>query len=56
MRINAPTKAVFWISVIAGGVGLLAHVGILSMLAAYSFWIVFVAMVLLVLGCMVKGM
>jgi len=56
MNINAPKKATFWISVVLGLLGLLGQVGVLAVFAPYAFWLVFVGMVVLVLGNMVKGM
>ena len=56
MRLNPPTKNVFYISVILVIVGLLAELGILlGALSGFAFWIVLVGYVLLALGNTLKG-
>lgn len=56
MKLNAPKKVVWMISVILGAVGVIGQVAGVSALAPYTFWLVTIALVLLVLGNVVKGM
>jgi len=55
MKLSAPTKNVFWISVIVAAVGLIAKLGVVTFLAPFAFWLLVVAFVLLVLGNTMKG-
>ena len=53
MRLSAPKKYVFWVSVILCILGVLGHFFVTA-LAPYAFWFVLVAEILLILGCCVK--
>jgi predicted membrane protein len=53
MRLNAPTKLVWFISLILGLAGIIFH--FMDILPAYNLWMVFVAWVLLILATMLKG-
>ncbi len=55
MRLNQPTKNVFWISVVVAAVALIAKLGLVGFLAPFAFWLMLVAFVLLVLGNTMKG-
>ena len=55
MKLTPPTKNVFWISVVAAVIGLIAKFGVVGFLAPYAFWLVLVAYVLLFLGVAMKG-
>jgi len=60
MRLSAPKKGVFTISVILMIVGLIGSLitgkgDILNFIHNYSYWITFVGGVLLSLGCLLKG-
>lgn len=56
MRLNAPKKMVWMISVILGAVGVIGQVAGIGVLMPYTFWLVTVALVLLALGNVMKGM
>jgi hypothetical protein len=56
MRLSAPTNIVFIISVILLVVGLLIHLGVITALAPYGFWITFAGGALLALGALLKGL
>ena len=56
MKLTPPAMVTFWISVGLGLAGLLGYLGILGSLAAYAFWLVFIGLLVLVLGLLVKGM
>jgi len=57
MKLSAPKKGVFWISVILLIVGLLARLipGLPDVINGNAFWITFAGGVLLTLGCLLKG-
>ncbi len=56
MRLNAPKKVVFWISVIVFVIGMLGVFGALPIGQLLSAFIVLIGYVLLLLGNIVKGM
>jgi len=56
MRMNPPTKVVFWISVVLGLLGLLGQLGVVAALSGFAFWLVFVGFAVLVASLFVKGM
>ncbi|MCK6619846.1 MAG: hypothetical protein HUU32_10420 [Calditrichaceae bacterium] len=56
MRLNAPKKMVWMISVILGAVGVVGQVAGIGVLMPYTFWLVTVALALLALGNVMKGM
>tara|TARA_R110002096_G_scaffold20971_3_gene68472 strand:- start:7686 stop:7856 length:171 start_codon:yes stop_codon:yes gene_type:complete len=55
MKLNAPTKLFFLISLILVVVALLGGLGVVGAIAGYSFWIAIAAWVVLALGCILKG-
>jgi hypothetical protein len=55
MKLTPPTQVTFWISVVLGLLGLLGNIGVIAALAPYAFWFVFVGLLLLALGLLVKG-
>jgi len=56
MKLSAPKKGVFWISVILIIVGLVgALVGGIPILNQFAYWFTFAGAVLLSLGCLLKG-
>lgn len=56
MKLNAPTQNFWWVSVIVGVLGVLAQFITIPFITAYAFWFVTVALVLLVLSTVLKGM
>ena len=56
MRLNAPKKLTWLIAIILGVLGLLGAVVTLPILSAIAFWLVFAGLVLLALGCFMKGL
>jgi len=56
MKLTPPKNVTFWISVALGILGLLAETGTLTLLPIAAFWQVFLGLVLLVLGLLVKGL
>lgn len=55
MNLSAPTTVVFIISLVVAILGLLAGLGILSIIPIPSFWMMTIAYVILALGCLLKG-
>lgn len=56
MVLNAPTRAVFLIAVVLAVVSLLPVIGIpLGAFGAYSYWLLFVAFIVLAAGNVLKG-
>ena len=56
MKLNAPTKNWWWISVILAVVGVIGHFVAIPFVSVYAFWIVTVGFVLLALSTVLKGM
>jgi hypothetical protein len=56
MRLSRPKVVTWWIAVILGVLGLLAHNGVLAAWSAYAFWLVLVGLVLLILGTLLKDL
>jgi predicted membrane channel-forming protein YqfA (hemolysin III family) len=55
MKLTPPTKLAFWISVVLAALGLIGQLGLFAALAPFSFWLVFVGFVVLLIGLLVKG-
>ena len=56
MRLTPPKKIVWWISLILGVVGLVGKFVAIPFISAYAFWFVLVALVLLLLANVMKGL
>jgi len=56
MRLNAPKKLTWLIAIILGVLGLLGAIVTLPILTVNAFWFAFVGLVLLALGCFLKGL
>lgn len=55
--VKTPSLLTFLLALILGIVGTLAHLGIeIPVVGGFGFWMVFAAYVLLVLGCVLRGM
>jgi len=55
--VKPPNIFTFLLAFILGIVGVLAHLGVdIPVVGAYGFWLVFAAYVLLVMGCVFRGM
>ena len=55
MRLNPPTKVVFYLSAIVAVVGMIASFVSIPVLSGVAIWVVFIGYVLLFLGNTVKG-
>ena len=56
MRLSAPKKITWVISLILGIVGLLSMFVVIPYISMYAFWVVFIGLVLLILGNALKGL
>lgn len=56
MKLTPPKMITFWISLALGLLGLLAEIGVFSLLPIAAFWLLFIGFVLLVLALLVKGL
>ena len=56
MRLNQPKKMTFLIALLLGLAGLVGMITPLPVVTAYAFWFVFGGFLLLVAGCMAKGL
>jgi hypothetical protein len=56
MKLNAPKKITWLISLIIGILGIVAYFVAIPVLSVYAFWIVVAGFVLLVLGTFLKGL
>jgi len=55
MSLSAPTNVVFLISLVVAILGLLAGLGVFTIIPLSSFWIMAIAYGILALGCLLKG-
>ena len=58
MKLSAPKASTWWIAVVLGVLGVLLHLGVLTIagLSGYAFWLVTIAFVLLAVGALIKGL
>jgi hypothetical protein len=56
MKLNAPKKLTWWIAVIVGVIGIVAHLVTIPVVSWFAFWLVVVAFVLLALATYLKGL
>lgn len=56
MKLSAPTKPVFIVTVILAALALLGAFGVVAPLATYAFWTMTIAYVVLALACLLKGL
>ena len=54
MKLSAPKVYTFWIAVLVAIFGLIAYLNLIPALAAYAFWLVLLAFVILLLGTLIK--
>jgi hypothetical protein len=56
MKLNAPTKNFWWLSVILAVVAVVAQFVVIPVVSVYAFWIIAVGFLLLALSTVLKGM
>lgn len=55
MNLSAPTNIVFIISLVIAVLGILAGLGIFTVIPVSAFWLVTIGYVVLAAGCLLKG-
>ncbi|MCI0694425.1 hypothetical protein L0337_20750 [candidate division KSB1 bacterium] len=56
MKLNAPTQTLWLIAVILGVLGIVGRFVTIAYVSTYSFWLVAVGFVVLVVGTKMKGL
>jgi heme/copper-type cytochrome/quinol oxidase subunit 1 len=56
MKLSAPKKVTWWVALVIGVVGVLAHLVTIPVLSGIAFWLVVVAFVLLIVATFVPGL
>jgi hypothetical protein len=56
MQLSAPKQITWWIALIVGVVGLIAYFVTIPVLSGLSFWLVVVALALLLLATLIEGL
>jgi len=55
MKLNAPSQTLWLISVILGGLGIVSKQIVISGVTPYSFWLLAIGFVVLVIATLTKG-
>lgn len=56
MKVSKPKVVTWWISVIAGGLGIIGTFVAIPVISGIAFWLVAGALILLALACIVDGL
>ena len=56
MKLSAPTQGVFMVSVVLALLGTLGFFGVIPQVSGYSFWLVLIGYVVLLVATMTKGL
>jgi len=56
MQLSAPKQITWWIALIVGVIGLIANFVMIPVLSGLSFWLVVVALALLLLATLIEGL
>jgi len=56
MKLSAPKQITWWIVLVVGVIGVLAHLVTIPVLSGFAFWLVVVAFVLLILATLLKDL
>ena len=56
MQLSAPKQVIWWVALVVGVVGVLAHLVTIPVLSGLAFWLVVVAFVLLLVATFVPGL
>ena len=56
MKLSAPKQITWWIALVVGVIGVLAHLVTIPVLSGFAFWLVVVAFVLLILATLLKDL
>jgi len=55
LKLNAPSQTLWLISVILGGLGIVSKYVVISGVTPYSFWLLTIGFVILVIATLTKG-
>ncbi len=56
MELSAPKQITWWIALIIGLIGLIAHLVTIPVLSGLAFWLVLVALVLLLIATLIPDL
>jgi hypothetical protein len=56
MKLSAPKQVTWWIALVVGVIGVLAHLVTIPVLSGFAFWLVVVAFALLVVATFIKDL
>jgi hypothetical protein len=56
MKLTPPKVITWWIALILGVLGLLGFTGSIAALSPYSFWLVMIGLVLMLIATLIKGL
>ena len=56
MKLSAPKVVTWWIAILLGILGILGNVVAIPVLSTLAFWLVLIGLLLLALGCVIKGL
>ncbi len=56
MKLNAPKFITWVIALVLGALALLSHFVTIPFISVYFCWIILIALILLLLGCVIKGL
>ena len=56
MKLSAPKQVTWWIALVVGVIGILAHLVTIPVLSGFAFWLVVVAFALLVVATFIKDL
>lgn len=55
MKLNAPTQTLWIVSVVLGGLGILSELVSIPSVSPYSFWLLAIGFIVLLIATMTKG-
>ncbi len=56
MKLSAPKVVTWWIAILLGILGILGEALTIPVLSPLAFWLVLIGLLLLALGCVLKGL
>ncbi|HZF97557.1 MAG TPA: hypothetical protein VEY92_04830 [Pseudoxanthomonas sp.] len=55
-NLSTPTRGIFFLSLLFGGLGIAARLGYIPALAPHAFWLVCAGLIILLLGNLFRGL
>ncbi len=56
MKLQAPKVVTWWIAILLGILAILGQVVSIAVLSPMAFWLAVIGLILLALGCLIKGL